>query len=114
VTIRWRATLTCQEWLFAFQKNLKVMLGDLIYEPFDLLASLDPLANRVVKRFGDISVNPPVAVADVEIECRMLLALLAAAIGSAARAVSKRQRAAEKGFVGEQLSGARTSLPFRK
>jgi len=111
---RFGAALTRQERLFPFQEGLEVVLGDLIHELFDPLASLDPLADRLVEGFGDVSVNPPVAIADVKIECRMLLALLAAAVAFTAGAVLKRQRAAEKGLVGEELNGARTSIPFRK
>jgi hypothetical protein len=114
VVFRFGAALTRQERLFPFQEGLEVALGDLIHELFDPLAGLDPLAGRLVEGFGDVSVNPPVAVTGVKIECRMLLALLAAAVAFAAGAVLKRQRAAKKGFVGEELSGARTSLPFRK
>ena len=104
--------LTRQERLFPFQEDPKVVLRDLIHEPFDPLAGLDPLAGRLVEGFGDVSVNPPITVTGVKIECRMLLALLAAAVALAAGAVPKRQRAAKKWFVGEELSGPRTSIPF--
>ena len=85
------------------------MLGDLIDQPFDPAAVLDPLADRVVEGPGNVGANLPTG-AGVEIECRMLLAPLAAAVGLAARAVAKHQRAAEKGLVGQELSGAGTRV----
>ncbi len=88
------------------------MLRDPIHEPFDPLASLDPLAGRIVEGFGDVGVNPPVAAADVNIECRMLLALLTAAVALTTSAAPERERAAEKRFVSEKLSGPRTSFAF--
>jgi hypothetical protein len=88
------------------------MLRDSIHEPFDPLSRFDPLADGIVERFGDVNVNPPVAVANVKIQSRMLLALLTAAVALTTSAVPVRQRAAEKGFVSEELSGPRTSITF--
>jgi hypothetical protein len=85
MVIRFGVVVARQERLFPVQEDLDVLLGYLIHQPFDSLAILDPLANRVVESLGDVRMNPPVTVARVKIECRMLLSLfLTAAVGFAA------------------------------
>jgi hypothetical protein len=42
------------ERLLLFQESLKVLTGDLIDQPFDPAAVLDPLANRFVEGVGNV------------------------------------------------------------
>jgi len=88
------------------------MLGDVIQQSFDPATVVDPLADRVVKSPGDIGANRLSPLSGVEIESRMLLTPLAAAVGLAAGAVLKDQCPAEKGFIGEELSGPGACVSF--
>ena len=88
------------------------MLGNLVEQSVDPPTVVDPLADRAVKRLGDIGANRLSPLAGVEIEGRMLLTPLAAAVGLAARAVPKHQSPADKGFIGEDLSGPGACVSF--
>ena len=82
------------------------MLGDLIDQSLDPATVLDPLANRFVEGPGNVGANLLLTRTGVEIESRMPLSALAAAVGFAARAISQYQIAPKKGLVGQELSGA--------
>jgi hypothetical protein len=105
--------LTGQEGLFPLEKGLEIVLGDLIDESFDPATVVHPFSDGVVEGLGNVG-GPLLAIAaGVEIESRMFLAALAAAVGFATGAVPQHQRAAEKGFIGEVLSGAGACVSFR-
>ena len=98
--------LAGEDLLLPLQEGLKVVFRDLIDPLIDLAAGLDGGTQGLVEGRGDIDANPLVARAGMEIESGMLLAGLAPAVGLAAGAVLKDQRAAEQGFVGQKLDGA--------
>jgi hypothetical protein len=77
------------------QEGLKMVLGDAIDQPLDPTAVVDPSTGRLMEGRGDVEADPPVARAGVEIEGRVLLTLLAAAVGLAAGAVLEHERTAE-------------------
>jgi hypothetical protein len=85
-------------------------LRDLSDRVIDPAAGLDGGTDRLVEGRWDIEAHPLIPGAGVEIEGGMLLAGLTPAVGLAAGAVLKDQRAAEQGFVGEELDGARACL----
>jgi hypothetical protein len=92
---------------------LEIVLGDLIEEPFEPAAVVHPETDGLVEGFGNVAGLLPALGAGIEIESRMLLAALAPAVRLAAGAVPQHQRAAEKGIIGEAVSGARSGVPFR-
>jgi hypothetical protein len=98
--------------LFPLQEGLEVMFRDALDESVDLAAGLDPGSDRVAERRGDVGAEPLATRAGVKIESGMLLAALAAAVGLAAGTVLEQERAAEQGFVGKELDGARATLSF--
>jgi hypothetical protein len=112
MVLRWRGALTPQERLFPFQEVLKVLLRDLIDQSFDPATVLDPLANRFMEGPGNVSANLLLIRTGVEIEGRMPLPALAAAVRLTARFVSQYQIASKKGLVGQELSGAGSGLSF--
>jgi hypothetical protein len=81
MALRWSVAFASQERLFLFQKGLKVMLGDLIDQTFDPATVLDPLTNCFVESPGNVGANLLLARTGVEVERRMPLPALAAAIG---------------------------------
>jgi hypothetical protein len=92
--------------LFPLQEGLEVVLRDLIDRVIDPAAGLDGGADRLVEGRWNIDAHPLISGTGMEIESGMLLAGLASAVGLAAGAVLEDQRAAEQGFLGEQLNGA--------
>ena len=101
MVLRWSVAPGSQERLFLFQEILKVLLSDLIDQPFEPAAVFNPLTNRLVERPGDGGANLFLTRAGVEIERRMLEPALTATVGLAAGAVAEYQRAAKKGLVGQ-------------
>jgi hypothetical protein len=87
--------------------------GRLINQSFDPATVVDPLADRVLEGRGNGGANLLASRAGRERDSRMLLALLAAAGGLATGAVMQYERAAEKEFAGEELSGAGTRVWYR-
>jgi hypothetical protein len=100
------------ERLLLFQESLKVLTGDLIDQPFDPAAVLDPLANRFVEGVGNVGAELLLIRTGVEIESRVALAALAAAVRFTARAIPQYQIAPKKGLVGQELSSARAYVSF--
>jgi hypothetical protein len=100
------------ERLFLFQKSLKVLTGDLIDQPFDPAAVLDPLANRFMEGLGNVGADLLLIRTGVEIESRVALAALAAAVRFTARAIPQYQIAPKKGLVGQELSSAGAYVSF--
>ena len=98
--------LASQERLFPLQEGLKVLLRDLIDQSFDPATVLDPLANRFMEGLGNVGANLLLTRTGVEIESRMPLPALAAAVRLTARSVSQYQIAPKKGLVGQELNGA--------
>jgi hypothetical protein len=91
--------------LFLLQEGLEVVPADLVDEAFDPLSVLDPAADGVMECPGDVSTDLAVAGAGVKVERRVLLALLATAVGLATGAESEHEGAAKERFVGEDLGG---------
>ena len=91
---------------FCSKKGLKIMFRDVIDPLVDLAAGLDRGADGLVEGRRDVDANPLVARAGMEVESGMLLAGPTPAVGLAAGAVLKDQRAAKQGLVGEELDGA--------
>jgi hypothetical protein len=86
------------------------MLGDTLDQPMDPAAVVDPSAGRVVEVRGDVDADPLVAGAGMEVESRVLLAPLAAAIGLAAGALLEHERTADQGLIGQESDGARAGV----
>jgi hypothetical protein len=105
--------LAGQKRFLLLEEGLEIMLGDLIDEPFEPTAIIHPGPDGVVEGFGNVGGLLSALGAGVEIQSRMLLAALAPAVRLAAGAVSQHQRAAEKGIIGQAMSGARAGVPFR-
>jgi hypothetical protein len=99
-----------QDLLLLSQEGPEVVLGDAIDQPLDPATVVDPSAGRVVEGRWDVDADPPVARAGVEVECRVLLALLAAAVGLAAGAMLEHERTAERGLVGQEPDGPRAGI----
>jgi hypothetical protein len=104
--------LARQNLLFPLQKALEIVFRDAVNELVELTAGLDPGSDGFVESRRDVNANPPVTRAGVKIESGMFLPSLAPAVGLAAGPVLKDQRAAEQGFVGEELDGAGAALSF--
>ena len=62
-------------------RGLKVLLGDLINQPFDPATIVNPLANRFMEGLGNVGANLLLAGTGVEIESRVPLPALAATVG---------------------------------
>ncbi len=99
------AALAGKEFLLLFQEGLEVEIRDLIDQVINLMAVLNRGADRLMKGRGNINANPPVAKAGMKRESGMLWSGLATTVGLAAGAVLEHQRAAEQGFLGEELDG---------
>jgi hypothetical protein len=108
--LRFGAAPTAGERPFLLAEGLEVLLSDAIEEPFEAAAVGDGAADGVVEVRGDVGADLPARGAVVEIESGMPLAALAAARGLATGPLPQDERAAEDGFVGEDLSGARACL----
>jgi hypothetical protein len=89
-----------------------VLLGDLIDQSFDPATVLDPLANRFMEGLGNVGANLLLTRTGVEIESRVPLPALAAAVGLTAGAIPQYQIAPEKRLIGEELSGTGACVPF--
>ena len=79
MVLRGGVALASDEQLLLFQESLKVLPGDLIDQPFDPAAVLDPLANRFVEGLGNVGADLLLIRTGVEIESRVALSALAAA-----------------------------------
>ena len=112
MVLRGGVALASDERLLLFQESLKVLPGDLIDQPFDPAAVLDPLANRFVEGLGNVGADLLLIRTGVEIESRVALSALAAAVRFTARAVSQNQIAPKKGLVGQELSSAGACVSF--
>jgi hypothetical protein len=82
------------------------MFRDQIDPLINLAAGLNGGADGLVEGRRDVDANPLVARAGMKVESGMLLASPTPAVGFAAGAVLKDQRATQHGFVGEELDGA--------
>jgi hypothetical protein len=112
MVLRWGIALASQERLFPFHEGLKVLLGDLIDQPFDPATVLDPLANCFMKGLGNVGANLLLARPGIEIESRMPLPALAATVRLTAQFVSQYQIAPQKRLVGQELSSAGACVSF--
>src|SRR4029077_2365130 len=100
--LRLGAALAGEDRLLLLQEGLEVLIRDVIDPLIDPAAGLNRGADRLVECRRDVDANPLVAGASMEVEGRMLLAGLTSAVGLAAGAVLKDQRATQQGLVGAE------------
>ena len=108
-----RAALAGEDRLFLLQEGLEVRFRDPIDLLIDRAAGLDRGADRRVEGRRDRDANPLVARAGMQVESRMLRAGLTPAVGRAAGAVLKDQRATQQGFVSEELDRTGSCVVLR-